>query len=303
MQDCELIHTLNVQNTLGECILWNDINQSVWWTDIHNAVLYRYLWQEKALQKFALPERLCSFGFIANDERLICAFESGFAFYDPLTTDLQWLHKPEENYRGTRFNDGRVDRQGRFWAGTMVEGFEGYEGQAFDENNIPTKGGLYWISDTELQKPLNNIEISNSLCWSPDSSTMYFADSPTQNILAYQFDGNTAEFSDERVFASTKNDSYPDGSVTDAEGYLWNAHWGGSKVVRFKPNGDIDLEIPLPVTQPTCICFGGPNLDLLFVSTARENLSEEALASQPDAGNVFIFKTPYKGLPEYRFIV
>jgi L-arabinonolactonase len=117
-----LVRTIPVQNTLGECILWDEETQSVWWTDIHESRLYRYRYASASLESFSCPERLCSFGFIASDSRLVCAFASGFALFDPVSGDVQWLYRPEREYRGTRFNDGRVDRRGRFWAGTMVEG-------------------------------------------------------------------------------------------------------------------------------------------------------------------------------------
>jgi len=298
MSGFTLIKTIEVKNTLGECILWDEVNQCTWWTDIHNAVLYKYHFNTEQLEKFALPERLCSFGFIENDERLICAFESGFACYNPIAADIQWLYKPEEGFSNTRFNDGRVDRQGRFWSGTMVEGES-----ATDANGKNTKASLYWIGKNNIHgKALSDIQISNSLCWSQDSKTVYFADSPTQQILAFDFDAESASFSNKRVFATLQGENDPDGSIIDAEGCLWNAHWGGSKVVRFSPTGKVIAQIDLPVTQPTCVCFGGPNLDLLYVSTAREGLSEEQLKEQPGAGNVFVFEVGCNGLMENRYL-
>lgn len=297
MSEFTLLNIIKVNNILGECILWDERSQSTWWTDIHSAVLYRYSLQDNALEKFALPERLCSFGFIENDERLICAFASGFALYTPRSAILEWIYRPEENFSNTRFNDGRVDRQGRFWSGTMVEGEH-----ATDANGEDVKGSLYWIGNNKHGKALSDIQIPNSLCWSPDGNTVYFADSPGKQICAYDFDSESATLSNQRVFASTEGPADPDGSVIDAEGYLWNAQWGGSQVVRYSPKGEISAVLDLPVTQPTCLCFGGPRLDILFISTARENLSPEQLAGQPEAGNVFVFQTPYKGLPESQYI-
>lgn len=295
MSDIKRLKTISVNNTLGECILWNEQTQSTWWTDIENAVLYEYAFDSEMLQKFALPERLCSFGFIENDSRLICAFASGFAIYDPKTAHIQWLSKPEESHIGTRFNDGRVDRQGRFWSGTMVEG----EGR--DASGQPVLGSLYWISDTEQDKALSNIQIPNSLCWSPDSNTVYFADSPTKEINAFDFNPDNGVFSNKRTFATTTDESSPDGSIIDAEGFLWNAQWGGAKVVRYSPQGENVFELPLPISQPTCMCFAGPKLDLLFISTARAGLSKAQLEEQPEAGNVFVFQTGFKGLEESRY--
>lgn len=300
MSEFTLLNIIKVNNILGECILWDDSSQSVWWTDIHSAVLYRYSFNENTIEKFALPERLCSFGFTENDERLICAFASGFAFYTPRSATLEWLYRPEEKFSNTRFNDGRVDRQGRFWSGTMVEGE-----QATDESGKNVKGSLYWIASKEGGKEhgkvLSDIQIPNSLCWSSDSQTAYFADSPSKQICAYDFDTESATFSNKRIFVTSEGPADPDGSVIDAEGYLWNAQWGGSQVVRYSPQGEINAVLELPVTQPTCVCFGGPNLDILFVSTARENLSKEQLEEQPEAGNVFVYKSYINGMTESRF--
>jgi sugar lactone lactonase YvrE len=296
MSEFELIATIDVGNTLGECILWDEQAQCVWWTDIHASRLYRYTPIDKQLQDHALPGRLCSFGFIENDSRLICAFAGGFALYDPETGKRQWLHQPEADYTGTRFNDGRVDRQGRFWSGTMVE-----SEAAVDAAGQPVQGSLYWISPQGRGKTLEHIRTANSLCWSRDSRTMYFADSKTKKIIAYAFDPATARVGNGVVFANTAPGSSPDGSIIDAEGYLWNANWGGGRVVRYSPQGEVMATLELPVTQPTCQCFGGPDFNWMFVTTAREKLDAATLAQQPQAGHVFIYRTPYKGLPESRY--
>jgi L-arabinonolactonase len=290
-----LLTTIPAGNTLGECILWDDRSRCAWWTDIHAAVLYRYAHATSGVEHYELPERLCSFGFIGDDDRLVCAFASGFALYAPTSGELRWLYRPEKDFRGTRFNDGRVDRQGRFWSGTMVEG------DARDAAGRPTRGSLYWISGGERRKALGDIAISNSLCWSVDSSILYFADSPTRRIMAYAFDRVTGALGGGRLFADTSGDGEPDGSIIDADGFLWNARWGGSKIVRHAPTGEVDAELDLPVSQPTCVCFGGEDLDLLFVSTAREGLSPESLEAQPEAGHVLVYQTAYRGLPEDRY--
>lgn len=297
MMPIQLLHTIDVGNTLGECILWNDLQQTVWWTDIHHATLYRFSPQTSDLTEFALPERLCSFGFVVADERLVCAFASGLALYHPESGELTWLARPEARYRGTRFNDGRVDRHGCFWAGTMVEG----DGR--DERGKPVQGSLYRLAGRECKRMLGDISIPNSICWSLDGSTLYFADSPSQAISTFDTDGRSGELRNKRTFAQCSGTSAPDGSVVDAEGYLWNAQWGGSKIVRYSPAGEICSEIHLPVTQPTCVCFGGNDMNLLFVTTARENLDASQLASQPRAGDVFVYKTPFRGLPEHRFLL
>ncbi len=298
MSVCELLKTIRVGNTLGECILWNAENQLVWWTDIHESTLYNFNPASSELKKYELPERLGSFGFIDNDSRLICAFASGFAIYQPENGEIEWLARPELSYRGTRFNDGRVDREGCFWAGTMVEG------DGLNESGNPVKGSLYRLAGRNCTRMLGDIDISNSICWSLDGSTLYFANSPTQIIHAFDMNGDSGlsgSLLNKGIFAKSAYPATPDGSVIDADGYLWNAQWGGGKIVRYSPLGDIDYELQLPVSQPTCICFGGPDMNWLFVTTANENLNAAQLVAQPNAGDVFIYRTRFKGLVEPRF--
>lgn len=295
MAECKLLHTIDVSNTLGECILWNEHEQAVWWTDIHNATLYRFKPDTFDLKRYALPERLCSFGFTDSGEQLICAFANGLALYNPDSGDIDWLAQPEAGYRGLRFNDGRVDRHGRFWAGTMVEG------DARNDRGEPVKGSLYCLSGNECKRVLSDLSIPNSLCWSLNGSILYFADSPTQVINAFDTNTATGEIDNKRTFAQSDGISTPDGSVIDADDCLWNAQWGGSKVCRYSTDGKKTCEIPLPVTQPTCVCFGGPDMNWLFVTTARENLDASQLSSQPTAGDVFIYETPFRGVAEPRF--
>jgi L-arabinonolactonase len=284
-----LVGMIPVANTLGEGVLWDEVYQCLWWTDIHERRLYRYDPVRAIHDWFALPERLCSFGFVANSDRLISAFESGFAYYHPPSGKVDWLERPPHAAGCMRFNDGRVDRQGRFWAGSMVEG-----------NGEPS-GKLYCLNEGVAQVHLSRIKICNSVCFSPDGHYMYFADSPHRAILRFDIDVETGALSNQRLFAQTPTDAFPDGSNVDNEGHVWNAQWGAGRVVRYSPNGEVSGLIELPVSQPSCIAFGGAALDLLFVTTAREGLNATALATQPKAGDVFIYQTNVKGIPEARY--
>ena len=295
MSDFSLVDRIRVGNVLGESILWDERARCVWWTDIQGRQLYRYQPSDSELQRFAVPERLASFGMVADGEHLVCAFESGIALFEPQTGNVRWLYRPEANFSGTRFNDGRVDRSGRFWAGTMVEG------GAFDADGQPAKASLYRVSDNAQERLFGGVEISNSICFSLDGVTMYFADSPGGKILAFDLDPETASVGESRIFAEMQGPGVPDGSIVDAEGYLWNAQWGGSKIVRYTPQGEPAAELELPVSQPTCLCFGGEDLDYIYVSTATENLDADTLNREPDAGNVLVYRTVFKGVPESRF--
>jgi L-arabinonolactonase len=285
----ELLETVPVRNTLGEGVLWDSIGQRTWWSDIQERRLFRYDPQSRALETFELPERLGSFGFIKGSDRIVAAFESGFAHYHPESAQLEWVSRPQHEAGNIRFNDGRVDRQGRFWAGSMVEG----EGEA--------KGKLYCLDGTDLKVCLTGIAISNSICFSPDGKQLYFADSPRRTILRYDIDPESGTISNRQIFAKTPKGAFPDGANIDAEGCLWSAHWGAGRVVRYAPDGSICATVEMPTTQVSCVAFGGAALDLLFVTSAREGMSDAMLQDQPNAGNVFVYKVNVKGLPEPRF--
>jgi L-arabinonolactonase len=298
MKAIKLLKTLPVANTLGECVLWSVVEHAFYWTDILAGKLYRYHPATDRLVQWSTPERLCSFGFIEGDsESLIAAFESGIAIYKPRTGGIEWLASPEAGIKGTRFNDGRVDRQGRFWVGSMVEA-----GQAMDEYGKPATAGLYRITRGNCTKITDGLRITNSLCWSLDSGKQYLADSPAAAIYVCDFEPGAGIPDNRRVFAKTDIPTEPDGSCIDAADHLWNARWRGGRVVRYRPDGSMDVEVPLPVSQPTCVCFGGPGLNWLAVTTADVELSESERKQQPLAGHLFIFETPYKGMAESLYI-
>jgi sugar lactone lactonase YvrE len=286
------VEILRVRNTLGEGVQWDVQTGSAWWTDIQERMVVRYVPATGALDTFAMPERVGSFGLIEGSDDIIAAFASGFAIVSLDGSPVRWLGKPDAALPGVRFNDGRVDRQGRFWAGSMVE-----------TEPRDARGNLYCVGrDGTIGRRESGVIISNGLCWSPDSRRMYFADSPLRTIYAYDFDAGDGSISNRRIFARTPEGAHPDGATVDADGYLWSAHWGAGRIVRYAPDGTIDRTLDVPASQPTCVAFGGTNLDLLFVTSARENLSETALAGEPEAGNVFVYKMNVKGLPDRRYV-
>jgi sugar lactone lactonase YvrE len=285
----ELIHTVSVGNTLGEGVLWDSVGARVWWTDIQERRLYRYQPESEALEIFPTPERLGSFGFVEGSNEIVAAFESGFAFYHPESGRLEWIERPAHEAENVRFNDGRVDRQGRFWAGSMVEGAGRPQGK------------LYCLSGRQVAVHLTDVAISNSICFSADGKHLFFADTPHRSIMRYDVNPLTGTLANGRVFARTPEGALPDGSIIDAEGHLWNAHWSAGRVVRYAPDGTVSGAIEVPASQPTCVAFGGRALDLLFVTSAREGLSAAALAREPHAGDVFVYRVNVGGLLEGRF--
>lgn len=290
MKQPELIDVIPVGNILGEGVLWDHRSGTVWWTDIEDSRLYHFHPKSKKLGFYITPERLASFAFTSDEAWLVAGFESGFAHYRPRSGEIKWIAKPEQNLSHTRFNDGRVDRQGRFWAGTMVEGDEARE-----------KGALYRLDhDGMAHRQVSNIMISNSLCWSPDGTKMYFADSSLNSIDVFDFNLESGVPINRRHFAKMLENIYPDGSTVDREGYLWNAQWGGSRIIRYVADGTIDFQLDLPVSQPTCVAFGGSDLSLLFVTTAKTGLTEKQREDEPYAGHLLVYKTEATGLEEHQ---
>ena len=280
------LHVLDVRNILGEGVLWDARLNSAVWTDIQSSRFWQ--WQPGSEPaSFALPQRLGSIALTETPGTYLGGFESGFAHFTPATGAFDMLAPVTADHAHLRLNDGRVDRSGTFWAGSMAE----------------AKGsplGSLWRYDGGGQATpfLGDIKIPNSLCWSGDGTQMYFADSPRQTIWRYAFDPNDGPVGDPEVFATTTGNRYPDGSCIDAEDHLWNAQWGSGEVVRYRPDGSIERRIALPVSQPSCPAFGGADLNLLMVTTARDGLSTETLAAQPLAGALFIYETDITGLPE-----
>ncbi len=288
----ELIHTVEVANVLGEGVLWNERTQSVWWTDIESSRLFQYELPSGLLKTWDTPYRVACFGFIEGSDNLIVAFDQGIAIYDVRSKTTDCLVAPGLLSDGIRFNDGKIDATGRFWVGTMVEDSPAAAGDASLYCLGPDAGPVERICD---------ITISNGLCWSPDGKVMYHTDSPTCRIDSYRYDANQGTVSEQRTFAETSSGAYPDGSTVDAEGGVWNAQWGGGQVVRYTANGQVDLVIELPVSQPSCVAFGGAGRNLLFVTSARQGLSAKDFAAEPGAGNLFVYRTDFKGLLAFNF--
>jgi len=281
-------HVIAAGNTLGEGVQWH-ADSGLWWTDIQRSELLHLAIGETTVRRFALTERLGSFARIVGSETLIGAFASGFALFDPTSGAVDWRHRVELPGSRRRLNDGRVDRQGRFWAGSMIEG----KGSA--------DAALYRIDhDGGLASVVGGLAISNGLCWSPDGRTMYHADSPRRTITAYDFDPDEGVPSAPRLFAETPPGAYPDGAAIDADGCLWSAQWGASRVVRYTPAGAIDRVIALPVSQPSCVAFAGADLNELTITTARDGLDASALTREPLAGDVLVYRVAVSGLPEMR---
>lgn len=278
-------------NILGEGVLWDERAQVVYWTDIAGSTLWRLHPDDGRVEHWNMPERLASFALCEAEGWLLLALASKLAFFNVAQNLLLPLHDVEPGL-ATRSNDGATDRQGRFVFGTLHEPATG------DKEPV---GGFYRLDrHLKLERlPLPGVAISNSIAFSPSGDRMYFCDSPTKQILTCTY-GDTLGAPE--VFVDLRGISgEPDGSTVDAEGALWNAQWGMHRVVRYLPDGQQDLVLDIPASQPTRPAFGGRHLQTLFVTSAREGLSPEQLAGDPHAGALFAFDLGITGLREPRF--
>lgn len=281
------------KHELGECAIWCERSQSVYWTDIQASHLWNYRPVDGAIRRWSMPERLSVFALTAQPQRLLIGLASRLAFLDLATEIITPICEVETDLSTTRLNDGRCDRQGRFVFGTLNE----------DSGRAPI-GSFYRLDrDLKLERlPLPSIAISNSICFSPDGHRMYFCDTLQGKIMCcdYHADGT---ISDQRVFVDLSDlEGGPDGSLIDADGYLWNAQWGASRVARYAPDGRFDRSVSLPVSQPSCPAFGGVAFNTLYITTAHEGMRAAQRANEPTAGGLFaITLDDIRGLPESRF--
>ncbi|WP_433693924.1 SMP-30/gluconolactonase/LRE family protein [Paraburkholderia phenoliruptrix] len=278
--------------TLGEGATWCAQTGRFYWTDIEGARLWRYDPADGRSTSWAMPERLATFALCADPHYLLLGLASRLAFFDLATGETRHIVDVEPGLN-TRVNDGRCDRQGRFVFGTKDEG-----------SPLQAIGGFYRLNrDLTLERlPLPAPAISNSIAFSPDGATMYYCDSPTREIRAcdYGADGSVAN---DRLFTRLADATgEPDGSTVDRDGGLWNAQWGGARVVRYGAGGVETERVEVPTVQPSCVALGGAQLGTLYITSARVGLHAAALAADSRAGGVFIATPARRGLPEPVFL-
>ncbi len=270
---------------LGEGATWCAASGRFYWTDIEGKRLWRYDPRDASRECFDMPERLACFALCAEPDLLLLGLASRLAFLDLQTGEIETI-MPVEDGLPTRLNDGRCDRQGRFVFGTK-----------HDVANAEKVGGFYRLNlDLSLERlPLGDAAIPNSIAFSPDGSTLYYCDSPTRQIRACDYDS----FANQRVFAElTDASGEPDGSTIDRDGGLWNAQWGGARVVRYYAEGRETARVNVPTKQPSCVAFGGSQLGTLYNTSARIGLDHAALQNDLRAGGVFIATPAARGIAE-----
>lgn len=288
MPDVELI--VDCGNTLGEGLVWDADAQRLYWTDIEQKQLWMLEPGSGRVHSVAVSERIACFAPRAKGG-LVVAFASGFAFFDPETGKREDIAQFEPALLHTRLNDGRTDRQGRLIAG----GFDEVDGK-------PISSVVRLDSDLRVSKLIDHVTCANGTCFSPDGRTMYFADTPAKEIWAYDYAPADGTLGARRTIARFDDQpGMPDGSCVDAKGFIWNAQWNGRRVVRYAPDGRVDRIVAVPVLNPTCVTFGGPELDTIYITTARYLMTAEQIAAEPLSGALFACRPGVRGLPDTKF--
>lgn len=243
---------------LGEGPLWHPLEEALYWFDILGKRLYRRDAEDEASWEF--DEYVSAAGWIDRGQLLI-ASESALSHFDTETGESTYLHSLEMDNPATRSNDGRADPWGGFWIGTMGKAAE------------PKAGAIYRYVDGVLHKLFGNITISNAICFAPDKSCAYYADTAKQKIMRVALDPDGFPDGKPDLFVDlTKDGLNPDGAVVDASGMLWVAQWGAGRVACYSSMGTFERAVDVPAIHTSCPAFGGPALDTLFVTSATQGL-------------------------------
>lgn len=265
---------------LGEGIIWSARRRALLWTDIEGAMIWQAPPPDGEPRTWEQRDRVgclveCESGeFLLGFTKQICRVRlSGSQEGEAVLTEV------EPGAPHTRINDGRTDRAGNFVFGTLNEDRRRQKIGSFYQ--FSARNGLRRLA-------LPSVGIANSICFSPDGRTMYFCDSVERRIMQCTYDADAAGVADVREFAAFgPRRGFPDGSIVDADGCVWNAEWRAARVTRYTPGGRIDRHLAVPTKNPTCVAFGGANLDELYITSSRQEMTDGELAATPHAGGVY----------------
>jgi len=279
------------QSDLGEGSIWNWKTGELLWINITGKILNFYNPKIKN-NKEMFTGQMIGTVVPAESGKVIVALKNGIYSLDPVTGTKKLIVNPESNLPDNRFNDGKCDPAGRFWAGTMsISGKKG-------------AGTLYRLDpDSSIHKMIENVSISNGIVWSPDATKMYYIDTPTQTVMGYDYNNETGDISNPKVAVNVSPDlGSPDGMSIDADGNIWVALWGGAAVGCWNPEtGKLLKRVKVPAKNVTSCAFGDDDLETLYITTARQETSDEELQKFPHAGGVFKIRPGVKGMKAFFF--
>lgn len=277
---------------LGEGVLWDEKRDIVVWVDIEQGKIHEYSSSTEKHDVIEVNQKIGTIAICDNGD-YIAAMQNGIGFINRDNYEIKMIADPESDIPGNRFNDGKCDPAGRFWAGTMSELEE------------PHAGHLYVLNkDLSIERKIEGVTVSNGMAWDVKRRLFYYIDSPTQSVVAFDYDIRSGQIKNKRVVIKIpEKEGSPDGMTMDSEGMLWVALWDGWKVGRWDPfTGKKLYEIKLPASKVTSCTFGGKHLDSLYITTAKIGLSKEDLVKQPLAGSLFVLPhCGFKGMPGFEF--
>jgi sugar lactone lactonase YvrE len=276
---------------LGEGALWDPAAGVLWWVDIKGRQIHRFDPASGTNVNWPTPHDIGSLALRASGG-LVVAMRHGFHAFDPPGGTFTTIVEPEADQPENRFNDGKPDRQGRFWAGSL-----------HDPETRPT-GGLYRLDpDLSCQRLVDGIVASNALAFGADSEVLYYGDSQRRVVWAWDFDRDDGAIHHRRVFLElAAGEGAPDGAAVDSAGGYWLTQPDGWCICRYDPSGRRDRVIRMPVQRPTCVAFGGADLRTLYCTSCRWGLTEADLQRQPLAGGLFAITVDVPGLPDVAFV-
>jgi len=288
---------VDAKDGVGEGPFWDETESELWWVDISGKRLHRWQPGTNERQDWTLAD-FPSAVVLREAGGLLLAMRDGLYFMDRTTGERTLFVRHEPDRPDNRTNEAKCAPDGSFWVGTMQNNLNP-DGSAKEMTGAT--GALYRVRhDGGVTREVDGVGLSNTLAWTNGGKTLLFADTATGVIKAYEVkeDGRLGVSC---TFSDAKLPGHCDGSAIDADGYLWNARFAGACLIRFRPDGTVDRQIDLPVSQPTSCCFGGPDLTTLYVTSARHGLSAEALAANPHEGAVLAIETGVTGTPSMRF--
>jgi len=278
---------------VGEGPLWCASEQALFWIDIACKRIYRQRIEEAHSASWPLLDYPGCLAEISPG-RLAVAMGEGVHQIDLNSGAVELRRFAPGRRAATRFNDGKVDPQGRFWVGTMQNNFSACGEISVDRFD----GALYRFDSSQRVDALEQeVGIPNTLAWSPDRKRFFFGDSLKGCICVYDFDEDSGDIRNKRMFHDCRGYGVPDGSAIDVDGCLWNARWDGGALLRIRPDGQIDRVLSLPIPRPTSCAFGGPDLKTLFVTSATNGLTSGQLAEFPLSGSVLAIHGVATGIP------
>ena len=271
---------------LGEGALWHPLRRQFFWFDILGKKLHSV--EEGEARTWSFVELVSAAGWVSRNVLLI-AGERDLFLFDLETEEIETVAELEADDPGTRSNDGRADRQGGFWIGTM-----GKRG-----GDDPERGSIWRWYRGEMRRMFSGLTIPNSICFAPDGTRAYFSDTVTQRIQTVTLDADGWPVGQPGTFVDLAAEGlYPDGATVDADGNLWNAQWGAGRVACYAPDGRFLKAVPMGASQTSCPAFGGEGLATLYCTSAHEGMDASARAADPDAGKTFAVQGVGRGLPE-----